>query len=508
MNNLTVSGANLTINPGVTLTLTTGNLEINDDGAVVATGAIINIAGDFNEAYGRDAGSGGNNLNTMTGGIINLTTATSDFRTGGGSSFTMDGTTVNLSGGVISLNNEVQTINNSIFTGAASMDVNLSSMSLDNTSITTTGNLELQLATISNGSVISAGGILQIASGLTTFDDTMISAGTGNTSTTGQEALEFNGGGSIVLNNRSNMNVKGDLIDQRNMTIDNSDVTITGNMENDGGDVVIVRNNGTLTVQGNFTNNGGSSVESNGGSTISVEGDFTNSGGSGVDTDGGVVVVGGSYTGTPPTGDGSGCTGGGGACCGSSAACSTLPVSLLTFDAEIQNNAVVLTWKTAQEDQNDFFTIYRSSNGIDFQEIATVKGVGTTNQVSSYTYRDRSFFGRNLYYQLEQSDFDGTTEKLRIVYLENQDFENKISVYPTRLSLDEELHISYDYEEDVEIQLALINIDGKRTTDFETRVSDRGVDLNLTGKSLKPGMYILSGEIGGSTIRQRIILTQ
>ncbi|MBN2681561.1 MAG: hypothetical protein JXR58_03580 [Bacteroidales bacterium] len=96
---------------------------------------------------------------------------------------------------------------------------------------------------------------------------------------------------------------------------------------------------------------------------------------------------------------------------GASLDCSTLPVELTYFNGECNNNKVYLSWETASEINNDYFTIEKSFNGIDYFEIGTKKGAGTTSGVNfHYPFADQSEISNIQYYRLSQTDFDGKTE--------------------------------------------------------------------------------------------------
>lgn len=87
-----------------------------------------------------------------------------------------------------------------------------------------------------------------------------------------------------------------------------------------------------------------------------------------------------------------------------------LPVELISFDATKENNTVSLDWKTASEIDNDFFSVERSSNGVDFFEIGQVVGNGTTNELQQYDFVDKSPLNGVSYYRLRQVDYDGAFE--------------------------------------------------------------------------------------------------
>ena len=56
-----------------------------------------------------------------------------------------------------------------------------------------------------------------------------------------------------------------------------------------------------------------------------------------------------------------------------------LPVELLNFNAEKNNRAVDLSWQTASEHNNDFFTVERSADGYIFEPLTFVKGAENSN---------------------------------------------------------------------------------------------------------------------------------
>jgi hypothetical protein len=110
--------------------------------------------------------------------------------------------------------------------------------------------------------------------------------------------------------------------------------------------------------------------------------------------------------------------------------CITLPVELvyLYSDCSVEKNAR-LNWQTASELNNDFFSIYRSDDGVNWNLVDRVDGQGSTSQVTNYEWLDRGEPASSIvYYKLEQTDFDGTTVELGIV---SSDCKKKgIHVFP------------------------------------------------------------------------------
>jgi hypothetical protein len=88
---------------------------------------------------------------------------------------------------------------------------------------------------------------------------------------------------------------------------------------------------------------------------------------------------------------------------------STLPIDLASFTATLQNDKVLLDWKTSQEQNNKFFTIEKSNDGVHFNLLGKVNGKGTTTLPSSYRLIDVAPVDGVNYYRLAQTDFDGNT---------------------------------------------------------------------------------------------------
>jgi len=92
-----------------------------------------------------------------------------------------------------------------------------------------------------------------------------------------------------------------------------------------------------------------------------------------------------------------------------------LPVELLKFAASPQNNTVKLDWTTASEINNDYFSIERSKNAVDFEQIQTIQGAGNSRILLEYSAFDFHPLSGKSYYRLRQTDFDGKSTVSKMV---------------------------------------------------------------------------------------------
>lgn len=95
-----------------------------------------------------------------------------------------------------------------------------------------------------------------------------------------------------------------------------------------------------------------------------------------------------------------------------------LPISLLSFDAKYTDKKVVVTWVTANEYNNDYFTLERSMDGINYTSIAKINGAGTSTQINEYSYTDTDALSGIIYYRLKQTDLNGDSVRTDSIMVE------------------------------------------------------------------------------------------
>lgn len=100
---------------------------------------------------------------------------------------------------------------------------------------------------------------------------------------------------------------------------------------------------------------------------------------------------------------------------GSATAMNPLPITLLHFTAMAQGNTVRCDWATASEFDNDYFTVEKSANGVDFHAVGIVDAVGNSRALVTYDLIDPTPFAGLSYYRLRQTDIDGTTTVSHLV---------------------------------------------------------------------------------------------
>lgn len=99
--------------------------------------------------------------------------------------------------------------------------------------------------------------------------------------------------------------------------------------------------------------------------------------------------------------------------------CGPLPVQLTSFTGRYSSGKAQLDWQTSQELNSDRFELFRSTDGLDFVKVASIKSAGNSNSIKNYSHQDNisGNSGNNVYYRLKQIDIDGKSTFSSVVKL-------------------------------------------------------------------------------------------
>lgn len=167
-----------------------------------------------------------------------------------------------------------------------------------------------------------------------------------------------------------------------------------------------------------------------------------------------------------------------------------LPVELLYFSAEESKNNVELTWATASEKNNDYFTLYRSIDGNNWEEISRVVGAGNSNNVNNYLFTDNNPINGTSYYKLRQTDFDGRYEDFEIVSVNIQLTETQVTLYPNPAT--DYINVNYFVASSAnEITINIFNASGKLLNSSSHVNNEFGNEAQINIQNLDNGMYYM-----------------
>ncbi len=174
-----------------------------------------------------------------------------------------------------------------------------------------------------------------------------------------------------------------------------------------------------------------------------------------------------------------------------------LPIDLTKFTAKPIQDKVLLNWETASEMNNDFFTIEKSRNGLDFIELARVDGAGNSSANIHYEYTDENPFPGLSYYRLKQTDFDGQFKYSEIETVLINKFSLRLYPNPAKNEIFVEVPSIDNYQ-------ILVYDSGGRVMPLEMKKVGGVWEINT--ESLRSGLYYLSATSFNEKVIKKFVI--
>jgi hypothetical protein len=173
--------------------------------------------------------------------------------------------------------------------------------------------------------------------------------------------------------------------------------------------------------------------------------------------------------------------------------CATLPIQLLSFSVQWKDNTQtkgLLQWSTAQEINNDYFSVEQSADGVSFTEIGTVAGAGNTNEPRTYSLIDNSpYTNQATYYRLKQVDFDGAFSYSDIEVLKPNTALEFIKLYPNPVV--KELTYEVYAAKAMEVSTFIVNSLGQLVYSNNSSLTEGVSNHTINVSTLSAGEYII-----------------
>ncbi|HEY4876937.1 MAG TPA: LamG-like jellyroll fold domain-containing protein, partial [Puia sp.] len=115
-------------------------------------------------------------------------------------------------------------------------------------------------------------------------------------------------------------------------------------------------------------------------------------------------------------------------------AISVLPLSWLGFTALQQENKVLLSWATAEEENTASFTIEHSTNGSSWNIIGIVQAAGNSTTQRDYTFIDPNPAPGINFYQIKEQDLDGELHYSQVASVTLISPASQLIVFPNPLT--------------------------------------------------------------------------
>lgn len=187
-----------------------------------------------------------------------------------------------------------------------------------------------------------------------------------------------------------------------------------------------------------------------------------------------------------------------------------LPVTLTSFTANlVQNNQVKVAWTTSMEFNSSRYDIERSSDGVNFNTIATRAASGNSSvQINYFIYDDIiSLTAPIVYYRLKQIDLDGRSSISKVVSVKLKKTIGDFTVSPNPFR--NNLNINIEWNKNETTVVKVFNVLGAEVVAKNVLMIKGNNYIAIDElSSLQPGNYIIqfmtpNGKLIKQVIKQK-----
>ena len=183
-----------------------------------------------------------------------------------------------------------------------------------------------------------------------------------------------------------------------------------------------------------------------------------------------------------------------------------LPIELTSFTATCDGRSALVEWSTASERNNDYFSLERSDDAINFTEIARVAGAGNSIEPIDYAYTDYGIHGGDNYYRLVQVDYDGTRTVSEIVVancIEPEVGEPDVQAYPNPFN--DELTVVLDNFGNRAATIEVYDMLGKLIYTNKVAAPQNSYETILNLSNLPPAAYTVRVSTNDFVINKNVV---
>lgn len=161
-----------------------------------------------------------------------------------------------------------------------------------------------------------------------------------------------------------------------------------------------------------------------------------------------------------------------------------LPIELMNFSSKCNEDKAIIQWSTANEVNTDYFTLEKSTNGIDFQQVFKTQAANNSSHQLNYSFNDN--YSENItYYRLKMFDLDGKLKISETISSNCNNNENTIGIYPNPTS--NNIALNWEIKNDEYAEIIIYNLKGE--IQFQKIYYSSLINESITLEHLPKGIY-------------------
>jgi hypothetical protein len=187
-----------------------------------------------------------------------------------------------------------------------------------------------------------------------------------------------------------------------------------------------------------------------------------------------------------------------------------MSVSLANFKGVITNNLQAdLSWTTMMESGVAYFEIQRSGDGMNFQDIDSVKSkmtISTNVYQLQYSYTDAHPLAGTSFYRIKVIGKNGYTNQSPVVQISNNADEG-IRIYPTLIQNN---MVFVETNKNLRtVSLEFFDLSGKKISETNWESLDGRQNIQISKSGILPtGTYIARLTANGQDIKTQLVIVQ
>ena len=192
---------------------------------------------------------------------------------------------------------------------------------------------------------------------------------------------------------------------------------------------------------------------------------------------------------------------------GSISGCGVLPITLVDYQVKCQSDKPKISWTTASELNNNYFSVLRSSDSENFLTVGVVNSIGSSISNQNYTYIDNNPLNGISYYMLTQTDINNVTTNYPTKSYSKNCSDIPFDLVVLSNPFESTLHLNLNYNSESIISLAIYDNLGQLVKLIYDNVSMNGetTDITLDTSEMAQSVYYLMGKVNNELISLKLI---
>jgi|GEM_PF-774254 len=197
---------------------------------------------------------------------------------------------------------------------------------------------------------------------------------------------------------------------------------------------------------------------------------------------------------------------------GTFTASGVVPVQLNNFDVSISGKTVTANWQTASEQNLDYFSLQKSTDGKNYIEAGRVPAAGNSDQPKSYSFKDEhlDINARYVYYLLKIVDRDGHYNLSQVKLVRNDGAVKKIITQMGENPVSKQVgHFMFQFNADRSTSMKALVMDAGGKVLMKLDLSaNKGVNNgHIHMADLPTGIYTILFSLDGLKETKKVMVT-